>query len=104
MNLHGALFLAALLAGAAPAAADWQPTRPMRIVVPFPPGGQPDVAARSLAEPLGRALGQPVVVENHPGAGGNIAPELGSRAPPAGYTLLMGTNRPLAVGPAVYRH
>ena len=103
MGFHGALILAALLAGAAPAAADWQPARPVRIVVPFAPGGQPDVVARSLAEPLGRALRQPVVVENHPGAGGNIAAELVARAPPDGYTLLMGTNGPLAVSPAIYR-
>lgn len=94
--------LATVLATAA--AAEWQPTRALRIVVPFAPGGQPDVVARSLAEPLSKALGQPVVVENRPGAGGNIAAEAVARAAPDGLTLLMGTNGPIAVSPALYRN
>jgi tripartite-type tricarboxylate transporter receptor subunit TctC len=88
---------------AASAVAQWQPTRPIRIVVPFAPGGQPDIVARSLAEPLSKALGQPVIVENRPGAGGNIAAEAVAKANADGHTLLMGTNGPLAVSPALYR-
>ncbi|MEO7741753.1 MAG: tripartite tricarboxylate transporter substrate binding protein [Usitatibacter sp.] len=95
-----------LLAGlcATSAAADAWPTRSVRLVVPFAAGGQPDVVARALAEPLSRALGQPVVVENRPGAGGNIAAEAVARALPDGHTLLVGTNGPLAVSPALYRN
>ncbi|MEP7262485.1 MAG: tripartite tricarboxylate transporter substrate-binding protein, partial [Usitatibacter sp.] len=95
--------LLVLLALALPASAQWQPSRPIRIVVPFAPGGQPDVVARALSEPLSKALGQPVIVENKPGAGGNIAADYVAKSAPDGYTLLMGTNGPLAVSPALYR-
>src|SRR6476660_1577065 len=96
------LFVLAL--GAPPVIADWNATRPLKLVVPFAPGGQPDVVARALAEPLSKALGQPVIVENRPGAGGNIAAEIVSRSVPDGHTLLMGTNGPLAVSPALERN
>jgi len=94
----------ALLASAAFAAqAQWQPARPVKLVVPFAAGGQPDVVARTLAEPLSKALGQPVIVENRPGAGGNIAAEVVAKSAPDGLTLLVGTNGPLAVSPALYK-
>jgi tripartite-type tricarboxylate transporter receptor subunit TctC len=94
------LFVLAIGA-APPVIADWNATRPLKLVVPFAPGGQPDLVARSLAEPLSKALGQPVVVENRPGAGGNIGTEAVARAAPDGYTLLLGTNGPLVVNPAL---
>jgi len=93
-----------ILAAALPALAQWAPSHPVKLVIPFAPGGQPDVVARALAEPLGRTLGQPVIVENRPGAGGNIAADAVAKSAPDGCTLLVGTNGPLAVSPAIYRN
>ena len=96
--------LAFVLAVSSSAAlADWTAARALKLVVPFAPGGQPDIVARALAEPLSRVLGQPVIVENRPGAGGNIAADIVAKAVPDGCTLLVGTNGPLAVSPAIYR-
>lgn len=78
------------------------PTRPIRVVVPFPPGGGSDIIARVVAQKLTIALGQSVVVENRAGASGNIAAELVSKAPADGYTLLFG-NSSLSISPAVFR-
>ena len=105
--LHAVAAAAASLAlgPAVPGAwADWTPAHAVKLVVPFAPGGQPDIVARALAEPLSKALGQPVIVENRPGAGGNIAADLVAKSPPDGCTLLVGTNGPLAVSPSLYRN
>jgi tripartite-type tricarboxylate transporter receptor subunit TctC len=82
-------------------AQDW-PTRPIRIVVGFGAGGGTDIAARIIAEPLSKALGQPVVVENRAGGGGTIAAEQVARSPKDGYTALMMSNAH-AIAPAIYK-
>ncbi len=99
-----ALGLAALtLAAPAWAQADAWPSRPLTMVVPFPPGSSPDTLARMVAEPLAEKLGQPVVVENKPGAGGNIGTRQVAKAKPDGYTLLLTINGPIVTAPALYK-
>ncbi|MCO4889899.1 tripartite tricarboxylate transporter substrate binding protein [Cupriavidus sp. WGtm5] len=80
------------------------PARPIRMVVPFPPGSSPDLIARILTEKLAAALGQSVVVENRPGAGGNIGTGMVARAAPDGYTLLFTINGPLVTAPTLSRN
>lgn len=94
--------LPALLAAPALRAQPAFPTRTIRLLVGFAPGGTTDVAARLLAPRLQAALGQSVVVENRPGAGGNIATEAAVRSPADGHTLLLGTIGGLAVNPTLY--
>lgn len=98
------LLLAALASAflAGPAAAQW-PDRPVKIVVPYPPGGNVDGAARIIADQLQATLGQPFVVENRAGAGGLIGAESVAKAPPDGYTLLLGANGPILFAPEMSR-
>lgn len=84
-----AALLAAFVTG--PVQAQEWPAKPIRLVVPFPPGGTPDILARLLGQRAARALGQQVVVDNRPGAGGNVAMEIVARSAPDGYTVVMGT-------------
>ena len=79
------------------------PTRPVHLIVPTPPGSTPDIVARTLATKLQGAFGQPVVVENRAGAGGNIAAEAVAKATPDGYTLFVGINGPVATNKYLYR-
>jgi tripartite-type tricarboxylate transporter receptor subunit TctC len=98
-----AIALAAICAIVAPAAAAQPyPAKPVRLVVPFPPGGSLDFAGRMIAQKLTEAWGQPVVVENKPGAGGNIGADLVAKAPPDGYTILLGALSTHAVNPSLY--
>ena len=87
--------VAALAATPAAAQTDY-PTRPVRILVGFPPGGGVDLTARPLLPPLGARLGQPVIVENRPGANANLAVDATAKAAPDGYTLLLGNTGPMA--------
>ena len=82
------------------ATAAW-PARPLRLVVTFPPGGASDIAARLIAPALAERLGQPVVIENKPGAGSTIGAALVAQAPADGYTLLMSNSAPLSISPAL---
>lgn len=82
-------------------APDW-PSKPIRFVVPYPPGGPLDTIARVLAEQVKPALGQPVIVENRPGAGGNIGADLIAKAQPDGYSLVMGAVATHAINPSLY--
>jgi tripartite-type tricarboxylate transporter receptor subunit TctC len=98
--LAAALCAAALLA-AAPASAQAYPTRPIKIVIPFPPGGPTDGMARIVSDRLSAVLGQPIVVENRGGAGGGIGGKFVAEAEPDGYTLLMSPGGALSTGPVV---
>lgn len=84
------------------ALAAW-PERPVQMVVPFPAGSSPDILARAIAEPLALELGQPVVIENKPGAGGNIGTRYASKAKPDGYTILLTINGPMVTAPTLYK-
>lgn len=79
-----------------------QLVRPVRIIIPGPPGGSSDIMARILAEDLSKSLGQPVIVEPRPGAGGNVATDFVAKAPPDGHTLLFGDIGPLAINPTLF--
>jgi len=93
---------AIVLLGTLPAAAQTYPAKPIRIVVPFVAGGTVDLLARIMGQKLTESLGQPVIVENRPGAGGNAAADAVAKSPPDGYTILQVTNG-LAIAPALYR-
>jgi tripartite-type tricarboxylate transporter receptor subunit TctC len=80
----------------------WNPTRPVRLIVTYPPGGVNDIVGRIVAEPLGHELGQPVVVENRAGAGGNIGTQAAAQAEPDGHTILFGTTALFGVNPVLY--
>ena len=91
-----------ILAGAQVAQAQTYPVKPVRLVVGVPPGGATDVVARLVGQKLTAQLGQPVVIENRGGAGGNIGAELVAKAPPDGYTLFLATIGTMAINPSLY--
>jgi tripartite-type tricarboxylate transporter receptor subunit TctC len=104
--LRRTLIAAGLGAPALPAMAQdgTFPNRPLRILLAFAPGGGTDLIARTLANAMGPALGQTVVVENRPGAGGNVATEAAAASRPDGYTMLMGNHGPMSVNVSLFRN
>ncbi|MFO1302519.1 MAG: tripartite tricarboxylate transporter substrate binding protein [Burkholderiales bacterium] len=99
-------FLVATCAALATSLASAQgsyPTRPIKLVVPYPPGALTDILARAIGEKLAAALGQPVVIDNKPGAGTLVGAEFVAKQPPDGYTLLMATSTTLGISPALYQ-
>ena len=96
------LVATALVISSLTAQAQSWPSKPVRMIVPFPPGGTTDIVARSLGVELQKMWGQPVVIENRPGAGGNIGAELVAKSPNDGYTLLMGTVGTHAINSALF--
>jgi tripartite-type tricarboxylate transporter receptor subunit TctC len=91
------------LVGTVPAFAQDFPNRPVHIVVPWPPSGNVDITARTVAPALGDALGQQVIVDNRPGAGGTIGSAQVAKSPPDGYTLLLGSSGTISSAPAVFK-
>jgi tripartite-type tricarboxylate transporter receptor subunit TctC len=94
-----AVLASALSAGAEEA----YPSRPIRLIIPFPPGGPTDVMGRLISQALSEQLGQQVYVDNRPGAGSTLAGKIAANAEPDGYTLLLGSAATLAIGPTLYR-
>jgi tripartite-type tricarboxylate transporter receptor subunit TctC len=88
---------------AAGAAAQQYPSKPIRLMVPFPPGGSTDIVARIVAQKLGTQLGQQLVIENRGGAGGTLGTAVVAKAPPDGYNLVVGTTSTHVVAPSVYQ-
>lgn len=103
--LHTLALVAAgtILLSAAPSLAQDYPTRPVRMLVPFAPGGNTDILARAVAQRMTDSWGRPVIVDNRPGGSGVIATEIVARATPDGYTLLVGSTGELAVNPSLFR-
>ena len=102
MRLAVQIMLAATAALLAMPAQAQYPNKPIRILVQINPGGAPDIAARLIAQKMAESLGQPVVVENKPGAHGNIAGDLVAKAAPDGYTLILGADSLIAINPHIY--
>src|SRR5262245_39354724 len=102
LSVLSAIAFAGCVLQAGPAAAQSYPNKPVRVFVPFVAGGAVDTLARMVGAKVADELGQPLIVENRPGAGGNVAADAVAKSPPDGYTILQNTNGQ-AIAPAIYR-
>ena len=102
--MHRALPALLLALTASIAAAQSYPSKPIHLIVPFPPGGPTDIVGRLVGQKLSEGLGQPLVVDNRPGAGGTVGSAAAAKAPADGYTLLYGSTSTLAIAPALYHN
>ena len=103
MSLFGRFVAFVLILGTSTVLAQGYPTKPIRLVIGYPPGGSADFIARSISVELGRELGQPLIIDNRPGAGTNIASELVAQAAPDGYTLLLGNSSSHGINKALFK-
>src|SRR5437660_9742354 len=101
-RIINAILIAASLVVSAVSSAQTYPSKPVRIIVPYPAGGTSDILARTIGQRLSESLGQPVVVENKPGANGNVGADFVAKSPPDGHTLLLADIGALAISPSVY--
>ena len=95
----GILFLLGVMAG--PLGAQGYPNKPLRLILPFPPGGPTDILGRAVGQKLSEQIGRPVVIDSRPGAGGNLGVELASKSPPDGYTIVLSSPL-IAISPSLY--
>jgi len=100
--LKAAVWILVCTASAATSWAQSYPTKSVRLILPFPPGGPTDLLGRQIAQKLAEQIGQPVVAENRPGAGGNLGTEVAAKSPPDGYTIVIASNI-LAISPHLYK-
>jgi tripartite-type tricarboxylate transporter receptor subunit TctC len=100
--IFSAFLAVATVAAAAEAGAQAYPSRPIKIIVPNPPGGATDTTSRIVGARMSEILGQPVVVENRPGSNGNLANEVTAKAPPDGYTIMLGQDSQIVINPYLY--
>jgi tripartite-type tricarboxylate transporter receptor subunit TctC len=106
MSIRKSLFVAvaALAAAFTPAQAQNYPTRPITLVIPFAPGGSTTIVGRGVAEKMGELLGEKIIVDNRPGAGGTVGTRAVAKSEPDGYTLVLGYTGTLAIGPSLYKN
>ncbi len=106
MSIRIRLFvgIAALAASFAPAQAQNYPTRPITLVIPFAPGGSTTIVGRGIAEKMSELLGEKIIIDNRPGAGGTVGTRAVAKGEPDGYTLLLGYTGTLAIGPSLYKN